>query len=275
MTDLSDFPHGALCLRVAEERVQHIAADLKAVLAAGFLKPALAGKLFGKLTFMASQFYGRLGKALLRAFSRRQHDKRHISINPQLRAACVYWLRCLPTLRPREIPLDLSALPVAVSYSDGEGVDGGIGVALWLPGRRARAGYIRTRIAVRELYARARRAEAEIFDIFEVEAVGPALALGNWGHDMQGMLCLHFIDNESVIAALVKGSSSVLSGEVITAYTHGLVARYSLMPWFDRVDSKSNPVDGLSRNRLEGDWDLVPIVFPTDLSDQLNLFLAV
>ena len=72
----------------------------------------------------------------------------------------------------------------------------------------------------------------------------------------------------------MKGSSSVLSGEVITAYTHRLVARFSLLPWFDRVDSKSNPVDGLSRNRMEGDWDLVEITFPSDLSAELDKFLS-
>ena len=46
------------------------------------------------------------------------------------------------------------------------------------------------------------------------------------------------------------------------------------MPWFDRVDSKSNPVDKLSRGQVEGDWDLVPIAFPTDLSNELSDFLA-
>ena len=33
-------------------------------------------------------------------------------------------------------------------------------------------------------------------------------------------------------------------------------------PWFDRVDTKSNPVDGLSRGDLSGNWDLVPLDFP-------------
>ena len=64
-----------------------------------------------------------------------------------------------------------------------------------------------------------------------------------------------------------------MSGEVITSYTHSMVARFSLLPWFDRVDSKSSPVDGLSRKKLSGDWDLVPIVFPQELIDNLSRFL--
>ena len=184
ITDLSEFPRGALYLRVAEDRVASIASELTNVLAAGFLRPALAGKLFGKLTFMAAQYYGRLGKAMLRAFSRRQHDPKHIALSPQLRAACAFWLQQLPTLRPREIPLDLSNAPVAVSYSDGEGADGGVGIGLWLPGRRTLAGYLPTPEPIRKLWARAKTAEADFLDIFEVEAIGPALVLHNWGRSM-------------------------------------------------------------------------------------------
>ena len=40
------------------------------------------------------------------------------------------------------------------------------------------------------------------------------------------------------------------------------VSRINACPWFDRVDTKSNPVDGLSRGDLSGDWDVVTLVFP-------------
>ena len=195
MADLTDFPGGVIRLRASADRIYSISAELKAVLAAGFLRPALAGKIFGRLGFMASQFYGRLGKALLRSFARRQHDHAHVALNRQLTAACTFWVKRLPDIRPREIPLDLSGLPVAVSYSDGEGADGGVGIALWVPGRRTLAGYLPVPDPVRRLWARAKKAEAEYLDIFEVEAVGPALVLANWGHSIEGMLWLHFIDN--------------------------------------------------------------------------------
>ena len=41
-------------------------------------------------------------------------------------------------------------------------------------------------------------------DIFQIEAVGPLLVLWNWGHLFRELL-----------AALAKGSSSVMSGEMI------------------------------------------------------------
>ena len=67
----------------------------------GFLKPALSGKIFGKLMFMSSQYFARLGRAMLRAFSRRQHEKGRVSLNPQLRAACNFWIANISCLRPR------------------------------------------------------------------------------------------------------------------------------------------------------------------------------
>ena len=42
---------------------------------------------------------------------------------------------------------------------------------------------------------------------------------------------------------------------------------------FDRVDTKANPVDGISRGRLEGDWKLVPIHFPQALRAALVAYL--
>ena len=43
------------------------------------------------------------------------------------------------------------------------------------------------------------------YDIFEIEAVGPALILHNFGHLIAAdALWLHFIDNDAALATLVK-----------------------------------------------------------------------
>ena len=107
-------------------------------------------------------------------------------------------------------------------------------------------------------------------DIFAIEAVGPLLVLHNWGYRIRNYLWIHFIDNEGALAALAKGSSSVLSGEVIVGCTHELAARYGVIGWFDRVDAHSNPVDKLSRGKLQGPWQLVRIRFPPELLAQLS-----
>ena len=65
-----------------------------------------------------------------------------------------------------------------------------------------------------------------------------------------------------------------MSGELITSWTHELVAKRNVWPWFDRVDSGSNPVDKLSRGVLAGDWGLVPIAFPPRFIQSLADYLG-
>ena len=81
-------------------------------------------------------------------------------------------------------------------------------------------------------------------------------------------------DNEAALATLVKGPSSVLSGEVITAFTHSLISKSGLWPLFDRVASKDNPVDQLSRGKTDGPWRLVDIEFPPTLTRELEHYLS-
>ena len=60
-------------------------------------------------------------------------------------------------------------------------------------------------------------------------------------------------------------------GDFIVGYAWEIVARRRLIPWFDRVDTKSNPVDGLSRGRMEGPWDnVVKGKFPEGLLQALR-----
>ena len=102
-------------------------------------------------------------------------------------------------------------------------------------------------------------------DIFEVEAVGPLLVLYNFGDELVGCLWLHFVDNAAALSALVRGSSSVESGECITGLTWSHIVGCGCLPWFDRVESASNPTDGLSRGKLQGPWVLEQIRLPREL----------
>ena len=94
-------------------------------------------------------------------------------------------------------------------------------------------------------------------DIFELEAIGPLVILATWPNLMTDRLWLHFIDNTAAQASMVKGSSSVMSGDLLVGHTWDYIARRRVIPWFDRVDSKSNPVDGLSRGDRSGPWSRV------------------
>ena len=206
---------------------------------------------------------------MLRSFSRRQHEPGRFHLNPQIRAACEFWIKNLATVRPREVPINPHLLPLAVSYSDGEGESAGVGAALWLPNGTVVGGYIRVPSVMRQLWAQ-RQSLVDVRDIFEIEAVGPLLVLWNWGHMFRDHLWIHFIDNEGALASLAKGSSSVLSGEIIVGTTHELAAHHGILSWFDRVDSASNPVDKLSRGKMDGPWRLQKIKFPPVLLERLR-----
>ena len=86
--------------------------------------------------------------------------------------------------------------------------------------------------------------------------------LTNFSDLLRGRLWLHFIDNSGALAALVEGSSSVTCGDVIVGETWRRIIQINVLPWFDRADSKSNPVDGLSRGAVEEQWTLILIVLP-------------
>ena len=61
------------------------------------------------------------------------------------------------------------------------------------------------------------------------------------------------------------------SGDLLVGKAWEIVARRRLFPWFDRVDTKSNLVDGLSRGRMEGPWNKLDLgKFPGGLLRELQ-----
>ena len=271
MTDLRLFPDGPIKLLSAIERVEATISDLENILRERRLTPGFAGKLYGRMQWASSTIFGRFGRAMLRSFSRRQHEPGRFNLNNQIKAACEFWIRNLPNVRPREVPINPHLMPLAISYSDGEGETAGVGCALWLPDGTILGGYLKVPSIIRKMWAR-RESLDGVRDIYQIEAVGPLLVLYNWGHMFRDHLWIHFIDNEGALASLAKGSSSVLSGGIIVAYTHELAAQCGILGWFDRVDSASNPVDKLSRGEMRGPWKLVRIRFPVELLRRITEF---
>ena len=272
MTDVSRYPGGPVVLRAIADRVERTNDDLTGILRDGRLQSGFAGKLYGRLQWASSCYFGRLGRAMLRPFSRRQHETDRSALNPQIIAACRFWLSNIQKMRPREVPIDVDTRPLAISYSNGEGDTAGVGIALWLPDGTVRAGYLKVPDEVRQLWSK--RPAGDRYDIYEIEAIGPLLVLWNWGFLMRNHVWIHFIDNDAALSCLAKGSSSVLSGEVIVAYTHELAADLGVWSWYDRVDTGSNPVDGLSRGDMRGNWKLLRIRFPAELTRRLQTFLC-
>ena len=158
----------------AADRMHLLRTAFLEVLSEKRLTFALAGQWYGTLMFLASKYFGRLGRALLRALFRRQHELHRVGLNQQLEAALRFWIASMETLRPREIPVSLSDAPVFLSYFGGEGEGAGVGFALWMPNGKCVGRYMRLPEEVRSVWSRQALA-GDQYDIFEIEAVGPLL----------------------------------------------------------------------------------------------------
>ena len=175
-------------------------------------------------------------------------------MNVQLQSALQWWTRFLKEYRPRSFDCNVRSAHHVISYSDGEGGEGGVGAALWFAHDRPPvAGFLKVPTSIRKLW-RVQK-DRTYRDIFELEAIAPLLILERWGAEyMADCLWTHYIDNDGSLAALIRGSSSVYSGDCIVGLTWQLCSDLRIAPWFERVESSANPLDGLSRGRREGPW---------------------
>jgi hypothetical protein len=132
----------------------------------------------------------------------------------------------------------------------------GIGAAVWRGESEPLALYCEVPVALRIFWHAA--STSDVFnDIFLVEAMGPLMLLLTFPKVFKNCKWLHFIDNEASEASLLRGSSSKTHGDHVVGLTWSLIQRYGIFAYFDRVASKSNPVDGLSRRVFSGPWDRV------------------
>ena len=93
-------------------------------------------------------------------------------------------------------------------------------------------------------------------------------------HLIRGSLWLHFIDNDGALACLVSGCSKSSSLSAVVDYTWAQIPVFGYWPWFERVPSKCNTVDGLSRKNfstaLLNDWVRDSAQLPEPLLDMTH-----
>ncbi len=67
---------------------------------------------------------------------------------------------------------------------------------------------------------------------------------------------LWFVVNEAACASLIRGTSGQEDVCQITYAAHLLTHHMSARAWFEWIDSKSNPADGLSRDGVYDTWTM-------------------
>ena len=170
----------------------------------------------------------------------------------------------------------LEELDTVVSYSDGEGARAGVGVAVWssrLPDGPL-AAFLEVPDYIRQLWDSGKITDHN--DIFLIEAVGPLAVLETYPNVFRNCLGVHYIYNVAAQYSLIKGSSSITCGDVVVGETWRRIQRLGAHVYFDPVDSKANPVDGLSRGTSEGPWRQVDRArLPEDLEEKLRASVRI
>ena len=87
-------------------------------------------------------------------------------------------------------------------------------------------------------------------------------------------LWLHFIDNDGALVCLVSGCSKSTSLSAVVDYTQAQIPVLGSWPWFERVPSKCNIVDGPSRKNFStspvNDWVRDSAQLPEPLLDMTH-----
>ena len=262
--NLAPFPQSDPTVMITARRISSLAQIITKVMEANSLGSGEAASVTGKLGFALSVTFGKLGRCRIRPIIKRAYSARR-RLDTELRSCLLWWLSFLDGFIPCPIPKALKELPLVISYSDGEGGLAGIGAAMWHPAKRfPLAVYSDVPEAIREHWRKVSGGE-NFEDIFLVEALGPLLQLLTFPKVLSECLWLHFIDNSAAEASLVRGSSASPLGDHVVGLSWACIQRRSIWSYFDRVASKSNPSDGLSRRKFDGPWQQVySVPFPTD-----------
>ena len=123
-------PDAEAVVKVTKKRVAQLKKTLQGIKSSEKLGSGDAAVLTGAFGFTLCATFGRFGRAKLRPYIRRCGEWRS-GLNPQIRAANDFWLRFLDSFQTREVPVFVERRKTVVTYSDGEGADAGLGIALW------------------------------------------------------------------------------------------------------------------------------------------------
>lgn len=234
---------------------------------------AQASKLRGRAGFASTNLFARCGRLCMGPLKQRQYfDKgRAVKEGSQLESALKHLARVVPVAVPRSISVWTGSEPPVLVYSDAswpsymDGEDSvkipRVGWVVMIPGRQP-LGF--TCVVNHSILSRLAPRRQQIMAL---EAFAAVAAPWTSPELFQGRDILWFIDNESAISSLVRGSSRPEDVDNIAAMATVQALQLSFRPWYEWIDSKSNPSDGLSRAGAADEWTVAQGWQVTDLGD--------
>ena len=252
-----DFDRG--CLGIKRDRRTRLIDELHEILSTSQLSPGRAGKLKGKLLFVAGHYSGRHGRAFLGAIGERQYSQASkTDITPNIRKAVRAWIRILESDVGVRRLFDECTDKEAdfVLFTDGAFPD----IRTWLPLDETipRIGWVsfhKDSHQQEEVLYSAMNVDEDVIEkwlprltqIGMIELLASVVAVEHMAKAMAGKTALLFVDSEAVEGCFVKGSSSREDQEDLVSIFWDLILEADIGMYISRVPTDSNPSDRPSR----------------------------
>ena len=264
---ISDFTrwctHGEAELYTSEERKQVVLDIVQRALASKKLPRPECESLTGKIGFMFLWSAGRFGRAVLRPlydYATHKDPGTAHSWSDALSYALLALAAIISKLPRALYRFHTAPRPTVKVWTDACWEEakgdkaGGIGIVLYFPaytdshGKHHAAYY-------KHAYGHASTEVLEKFVqrkqyIGQLELYAALLAYSTFKDELRGRKAVHWIDNTSALAALIKGYSRVPdSAQIVHAY-HSLVLGLKCKVWLEYVNTKANIADEPSRGEF-------------------------
>ncbi len=263
-----------------DARVTSMTTTMQHCMARNHLSPHEAAQMAGKLVFLSTTVFGRVGRAATKPIYGRQYSP---SPNQKLTKAIRDALLCLQhvlrTAPPRQIPWDLVPVPCNFLYADAffdlgdkryrpsdhdiperwepksaHHLHNGWGT-VFFPRRPnwPEAVTMRGEVPPKVLQQYCTR-QAFIYFLEAWAQVLPSIAFNDWLDDAY----IAFVDNDAAKHALIKGYGTDEQINCLLGMYWAFQAEHRKSPWLERVTSEANLSDEISRDDFslhrERDW---------------------
>ena len=238
-------------LKIKKSREKELFDEISMILEHEELSSGQAGKLRGKLMFGASQLWGKIGRAFLRALSDRQYSRRtaDTALTPALLYSLYKWRTLVMHGPPRPIPSSGSRKTDVVIFTDGSAPSANPKD----PATEMIGGVMFTREDSPKQFSSdvpkliMQRWFPRKTQICMIELLAAVMAVQTFREEIRGKLVLLFIDSEPVEAALIKGYSAKEDVCELVGIFWELVLELRCSVYIDRVPTDSNPADNPSK----------------------------
>ena len=250
-------------LRPKPGRVDKICRIIEAILLPETkISSALLSSLRGKLQFIFSVAFYRIGKPALYAISRFQRSYSHPTRAPgYLRNALEFVRAVLPSIPPRTVSMlrrnEALRAPPVIIWTDAMWTPSAlhpaqVGYVAWIPSNSTSglgSFHYGSRILVP---AELDQLEERGNQILPLELLAAACVYESIPSLITGTEVIHFIDNSTALSNAIKGSAKKDDCARIVCSMHLAIARAKITPWFAYVASKANIADLPSRGEKSG-----------------------